>query len=195
MYRKTPPWLRLYRRDLPCEWTGETWDLPTTSPAPTLLDCLTVLSSTDADRLVDETLGRTVALHDVLDLCRTSRRGSPALRRQLHEAALHAASDPERRFARALTKRGLNLLNNHWIGQYCCDFVDERSRTIIEIDGREFHSAPTVFRSDRRRQNALLLDGWLILRYAAADVYGALDACVDEAANAIRRRRRGKPAH
>ncbi|MGW3545677.1 endonuclease domain-containing protein [Nocardia niigatensis] len=84
----------------------------------------------------------------------------------------------------------MRLLCNHPIGPYRCDFVDERSRTVIEIDGREFHSGSIAFRHDRRRQNELLLDGWLVLRYAAADVYESVDKCVDEVAAVIRRRRR-----
>ena len=40
-----------------------------------------------------------------------------------------------------------------------------RTRLLIEIDGREFHSEPDVFESDRWRQNLLILDGWCILRF------------------------------
>ncbi|MBF6244011.1 DUF559 domain-containing protein [Nocardia elegans] len=78
------------------------------------------------------------------------------------------------------------------IRTYVGDLVDERSRTIIEIDGREFHSDSLTFRRDRRRQNALLDAGWFVLRYAAADVNRYLDACVEEAAQVIRRRRRSR---
>ena len=38
-------------------------------------------------------------------------------------------------------------------------------RLIIEIDGREFHTDPEVFESDRSRQNLLVLDGWRVLRF------------------------------
>lgn len=93
-------------------------------------------------------------------------------------------------FGRALAARRCKLEPNHPVGAYYRDFVDERSRTIIEIDGREFHSEPEVFRKDRRRQNWLLLDGWLILRYAAYDVYQHLDEIADEAVGVVRKRRR-----
>ncbi|MEV0293069.1 DUF559 domain-containing protein [Nocardia sp. NPDC050710] len=193
IHRKTPDWLALYRRDLPFEVHDEMWDLPTVSAAQTLLDCAAVLPCDDAARLIDDNVGRTVAARDILELCRAGRRGSPAARKQLGEAAIHAASEPERLFARALARRHVHLLPNHPIGPYVCDLVDERSRTIVEIDGREFHSEPGVFRRDRRRQNRLLLDRWLILRYAAADVYTALDACADEVAAVVRRRRASRP--
>jgi very-short-patch-repair endonuclease len=41
------------------------------------------------------------------------------------------------------------------IGPYICVFIDQRSRSIAEIDGREFRSEASVFRQDRRRQNWL----------------------------------------
>ncbi|WP_405139281.1 DUF559 domain-containing protein [Nocardia sp. NBC_01388] len=192
IYRQTPSWLHLYRRDLLPDWIDEAWDLPATTPARSLLDCLTVLPQHDADRLIDEH-ART-SWPQLLEL-RTHLRGSPALRRQLRTAAFDAASDPERLFARALAHRGVHLLANHPVGPYYADFADTRSHTIIEIDGREFHSDPRTFRTDRRRQNALVLAGWLVLRYAAADIYANLDACADEAATVIRRRRHNRPPH
>ena len=39
---------------------------------------------------------------------------------------------------------------------------------VVEIDGREVHSKRPVFESDRRRQNALVLDGWCVLRFTVA---------------------------
>ncbi|WP_433593448.1 DUF559 domain-containing protein [Nocardia sp. CA-145437] len=187
--RKTPPWLHLYRRDLQPDWVDLTADLPVTSVARTLLDCLRVLSKSEAEALIDNHAGHTVRPQDLLDLC-SGLHGSPALRAHLRAAAAGFASEPERIFGRAMLERNIRLLQNHPVGQYRCDFVDERSSTIVEIDGREFHSSPAAFRHDRRRQNALVLGGWFILRYAAADVFQRLDACADEAAAAIRHRRR-----
>ncbi len=185
-YRATSQWLRLYRRDLRSDGIDEAWGLPVTTRARTLLDCMSVLSDADAGRMVDAH-ARAVA-PELSDLT-TGRYGSRRLREQLRCAAFDAASEPERLFARGLARRGLHLLSNHPVGGYRADLVDERSRTIIEIDGREFHSDPVTFRRDRHRQNALLGAGWFVLRYAAADVNSYLDACVDEAARAIRRRR------
>ncbi|MFF0607348.1 DUF559 domain-containing protein [Nocardia tengchongensis] len=187
--RKTPPWLHLYRRDLRPDWIDISSDLPMTTAARTLLDCIGVLPKSEAEALVDSHAGHTVRPQDLLDLC-SGLHGSPALRARLRAAAAGFASEPERIFARAMRERDIRLLPNHPVGQYRCDFVDERSSTIIEIDGHEFHSTPGAFRHDRRRQNALALEGWFILRYAAADVFQHLDACADEAAAAIRHRRR-----
>ncbi|MEV0247855.1 DUF559 domain-containing protein [Nocardia sp. NPDC050712] len=190
-YRKTPHWLRLYRRELPAGSVDESREVPMASAALTLFDCVSVLPREAADRLVDKHLGRTVSPPEIVELCRSGKHGTVAMRRQLREAALHAASEPERLFARAMRRRGLPMLANHPVGPFVCDLVHEETRTVVEIDGREFHSQPEVFRQDRRRQNWLVLSHRLVLRYAAADVFRELEGCADEVAAVIRQRRRG----
>lgn len=190
VHRRTPPWLVLYRRDLPTDVSDEAWGLPTVNAAQTLLDCVHVMPKSGADRLADEHLTRSIDPHAASALAHSGKRGAPALRRQLREAAVHAASDAERLFSRALAERGLRMLANHPVGPYRCDFVDQASQTIVEIDGYEFHSTPAIFRSDRRRQNWLVRRGWLVLRYAAADIYTTIDTCADEVVTVVRTRRR-----
>lgn len=192
--RPTPNWLSIYRRQLRPELIGESWAMPTVEPARALFDCVTVLPKEAADRLIDEQLGSKVDASRLLELCELDGglTGAPEVRRQLTEAAQWAASEPERMFARALTARHCPLPANRSVGPYLCDFVDDRSKLVVEIDGREFHSEAAVFRNDRRRQNWLLLEGWLVLRYAAYDVYNHLDEIADEVADVVRRRRRAK---
>lgn len=190
VHRRCPKWLTLYRRDLPADAVEELWGLPTSNAARTLVDCISVMPEDDAGRLVDGHVDRSVAVSELVNLSSAGNHGAPALRRQLREAALESASEPERLFARALAKRRLHMLANHPIGPYTCDFVDERSRVVVEVDGREFHSEPEVFRRDRRRQNWLQLRGWLVLRYAAADIFNTIDSCADEVVAVVRDRRR-----
>lgn len=92
--------------------------------------------------------------------------------------------------ARGLTARGFFMEINAPIGPYYGDLVDYRARVVVEIDGREFHSDPHTFTNDRRRQNELVLGGWLMLRYSAATVNGRLDRVVDEIITVVRRRRK-----
>jgi hypothetical protein len=40
----------------------------------------------------------------------------------------------------------------------------------VEADGREYHDRPDALYRDRRRQNALELDGWTVLRFTWEDV-------------------------
>ncbi len=102
------------------------------------------------------------------------------------------ASEPERVLGRELSLRGFALAPNLPIGPYVGDFVDERARIVVEVDGREFHSEPDVFRGDRRRQNWLVREGWMVLRFAAYDVLAHPDAIADEIIAAVRRRRRSR---
>ena len=95
-----------------------------------------------------------------------SRR--PAARRQLLLRAVGFASEAERVLARAFNERRFPLPSNVWFGGYLVDFIDDRAKVIVEVDGREFHTAANVFRSDRRRQNFLQVrTNHLVLRYAA----------------------------
>lgn len=186
-HRNTPAWLKLYRRNLPPHATDECWSLPTTDAAQTLFDCVAVLNKAEAEALVDQQLGQLVSAEELLARC--GQNGSTQIRQQVRKAAVNYASEAERRFARAMAERSIVLAANKRVGPYVCDFVDEPSKTIIEVDGREFHIEHDVFITDRRKQNWLVLEGWLLLRYAAFDIFKRLDICADEAARVIRRRR------
>ena len=58
-----------------------------------------------------------------------------------------------------------------------------RTRLLIEVDGRKFHSEEEVFESDRWRQNLLILDGWCVLRFT----WRMLEERPDEVVAIIRR--------
>jgi len=45
------------------------------------------------------------------------------------------------------------------------DVIFRKLKLVIEIDGRLYHTGAEVFESDRWRQNLLILDGWLVLRF------------------------------
>ncbi|KQU61066.1 hypothetical protein ASG84_00520 [Rhodococcus sp. Leaf278] len=191
---RPPPWLRLHRRALDSHLVDEVGSLPCTTPAQTMLDCLAVLPRPEAELLIDERLKFGLDPASLICLLEQfpGRRGNAELARQVRLAVTRFASEPERALGRALHRIGLRLEMNAAVGPYVCDLVDRRSRTIIEVDGREFHSAAEVFSRDRRRQNALVLDGWLVLRYSAFDVLAAPDAVAAEIASVVRRRRESR---
>ncbi|MCX5044523.1 DUF559 domain-containing protein [Aldersonia sp. NBC_00410] len=188
---RVPDWLRLHRRRIdPLHLaTGATMPMVTREQA--LFDCMSVLDGDERDRLVDRCVGGDVDGAAMRLTCAKNfhRRGAPALRQQLRERAVGVASEPERLLARALNERNFALESNIRTDGYTVDFLDERARLVVEVDGREFHSEPGTFRSDRRRQNHLQLRGWLVLRYAAADVLQD-PARVAEQIIAVARRRR-----
>ncbi|OZF31444.1 hypothetical protein CH296_14695 [Rhodococcus sp. 14-2496-1d] len=191
---RPPPWLRLHRRALDSRLVDEVESLPCTTPAQTMLDCLAVLPREEAELLIDERLKFGLDPASLICLLERfpGRRGNAELARQVRLAVTRFASEPERALGRALHRIGLYLEMNATVGSFVCDLVDRRSRTIIEVDGREFHSAAEVFSKDRRRQNALVLGGWLVLRYSAFDVLAAPDVVAAEIASVVRRRRESR---
>lgn len=188
---RPPSWLRLHRRDMDSTLIDEVAALPCTISAQTMLDCLALLPRPDSELLIDERLKFGMDPASLLCLLDRfpGRHGNVELARQVRLAVSRFASEPERALGRAVHRLGLRLEMNAAVGPFVCDFVDRRSRTIVEVDGREFHSAAAVFSKDRRRQNALILDGWLVLRYSAFDVLTAPDDVAAEIASVVRRRR------
>jgi very-short-patch-repair endonuclease len=59
------------------------------------------------------------------------------------------------------------------------DLLVER-RIVLEADGFEYHSNRVAFREDRRRDRALELGGYPVLRYAYEDAVFATERLVDE---------------
>ena len=67
------------------------------------------------------------------------------------------------------------------------DVVFRDLRLVIEIDGREFHSDPEVFESDRHRQNLLVLHGWRVLRVTWLMIQAEPDQVIAMVREAMRR--------
>jgi very-short-patch-repair endonuclease len=50
------------------------------------------------------------------------------------------------------------------------DLVDERLRVVLEADSFEWHGDRAALKRDARRYNFMVIDGWLVLRFAYEDV-------------------------
>ncbi len=50
------------------------------------------------------------------------------------------------------------------------DLVDDRLRIVLEADSFEWHGGRSALARDARRYNTLVVDGWLVLRFAWEDV-------------------------
>lgn len=190
--RRTPSWLRLYRRELGTDCIAEVRGLTAVVAEQAVVDCLAVLPRPEADALVDANLSTAFGAEELRLLVKRQpgRYGNGDVERQLRMVALNYASEPERLLARAFAQRRFQIESNVPVGPFVCDLVDERARLVVEVDGREFHSEPRVFRQDRRRQNWLLTHGWLVLRFAAWDVLADPGAVADEVIRIARRRRK-----
>lgn len=71
------------------------------------------------------------------------------------------------------------------VGEVRADFAWPACRLIVEIDGYEFHSGREVFVQDRRRQNALMLAGWTVLRFTMDDLRVYPDRIVTQVRAAV----------
>jgi very-short-patch-repair endonuclease len=55
-----------------------------------------------------------------------------------------------------------------------------RARITVEVDGWAWHADVDRLRADRRKGNALLAEGWLVLRFTWHDLDRRPAACVAE---------------
>ncbi|MGB6050819.1 MAG: DUF559 domain-containing protein [Rhodococcus sp. (in: high G+C Gram-positive bacteria)] len=186
-----PDWLTLHRRSVD---TTEARGLPVVPAAQCFVDAAATMSGTPLEQIVDRSVGTVVSWREAVDHCERSAgmTGVREVRRQLRQCCPGTLSEPERMVARALTARGIRMEINAWVGRYLCDLVDNCARVIVEIDGREFHSDSRTFDNDRTRQNSLVLDDWLVLRFSAATVYRDIERVADQIAAVVRRRRKSR---
>lgn len=159
-------------------------DLPPHPPGPqfvtareALVDCLTVLPAAAAADLLDAALQKRYLRADMLADDLTARLGrgrlnAAGLRSLIARATSGSRSEAEQRMARLLQRSGTGpWVPNHRIrgdgGHIVAelDFAHVILRIAIEVDGRAFHSDRTAFERDRWRQNALVIDGWIVLRF------------------------------
>ncbi len=64
---------------------------------------------------------------------------------------------------------------NHPFGTYEIDAAWPDIKLAIEVDGRAAHSTPRNFERDRAEQNALILDGWTVLRFTHNQIHNHAD--------------------
>jgi very-short-patch-repair endonuclease len=75
------------------------------------------------------------------------------------------------------------------------DVLFEQARVVIEVDGYAAHSGPESFQRDRARQNALILAGYIVLRFTWSDLTRRRDAVLREIRTALARGLRPQSAH
>lgn len=156
--------------------------LPVTTVARTLADLGAVTPSTVVERALESALRqRLVTVEEVVGMAATTRsQGRPALAEVLGARPAGAApteSDVETLFLQVARSAGLPEPRRQFVvvlggRQYRLDFAWPWLRLAVEIDGFQVHGQPSALRADLRRQNRIVLDGWLILRFTWADVVG-----------------------
>jgi len=170
-----------------------------TTPARTLVDL-----AASAPRLLPRALTEAQRLHlDVgpaLDLLarEPGRRGARALARALADFDPRTAETRSRleiRFLAAVRAAKLpppqvNVVVDAGHLQPEVDFLWPVERLAVEVDGRAFHDVVATAEADRRRDNALALAGFLVLRFTWRRLDADPRGVVAEVAAALRRRDR-----
>ncbi len=127
----------------------------------------------DGAKLLDSALQRHVDLESLwrTHLRNKGRTGAPRARRLLQAASDGARSEAERRILALLRGAGITGWKaNYPVGGYRVDVGFPSAKVAIEVDGFAFHSGAQEFQIDRRRQNAIVLRNWQVLRFTWLDL-------------------------
>lgn len=127
----------------------------------------------DGAKLLDSALQRHVDLESLwrTHLRNKGRTGAPGARRLLQAASDGARSEAERRILALLRGAGITGWKaNYPVGGYRVDVGFPSAKVAIEVDGFAFHSGAQEFQIDRRRQNAIVLRNWQVLRFTWLDL-------------------------
>jgi hypothetical protein len=134
-----------------------------TSVARTLVDLAHVLDDGGLERAVREAQFRgwwhEGQIRDAL-----TRRSSARLRAYLGDVA-PTQSELEDRFLRLCARHRIPRPLTQQGHRPRLDFVWPQHRVVVEVDGWEAHRTRVAFQRDRATTNALLLDGFLVLRF------------------------------
>lgn len=178
--------IRLRRRDLKEKDVVERLGLRVTSIQLTAIEA--AVRGDGGPALMDTALQRHT---DLADLWRAhvrnkGRHGSPRARIFLQSADEGSRSKAERLFIRLLKQHAIRGWKaNYPVGGYVVDVAFPGLKIAVEIDGWAFHSDPDVFERDRKRQNALILMGWQVLRFTWRDLVEQPDRVIFELNRAI----------
>lgn len=171
---------------------------PVTTVARTVLDCLGVLPSREAESLIIWVLTRDVVPHAVLTrmlLVQPRARGNAQRRRLLAATADGAMGPAEQLLHRILRHAGISgwranaqVLDARGAPARA-DVLFAAERLILEVDGAGHHG-PASFQADRTRQNRLVAAGYTLLRFTWADLTERPDDVVRQVRATLTRLRR-----
>ena len=146
--------------------------VPVTKKPATVLAAAVALGLVLGARLMDRALQTGVDLEAMWRTHRlgTGRYGAALAYQLLVLAGGGARSEAERTAHRLLRGAGVGgWAADHEIvlrgyGRAVLDIAFADRRVLVEVDGWAFHRDLRAFLRDARRQNALMLDGWIVIR-------------------------------
>lgn len=146
-------------------------------PARATVDLMRLLPRAEALAVVDAVLRAQLCERTRLEEEMHRHRGLRNVERArwaLRVADGRAESPPESRVRAVLLDAGLEPVPQYEVrtsaGLFRLDLAFPWLKVAIEYDGRQVHDRASAFTSDRRRQNALVAEGWTVLRFTAEDL-------------------------
>ena len=182
--------VRTRRRDLGPKDVIERRGLRVTEPALTVVEAS--VRRAGGAKLMDRALQGELELTQLwrAHLRNKGRHGAPAARRLLQAASNGARSEAERLLVNLLREAGFTgWKTNYPVGGYKVDVGFPAAKVALEADGWAFHSDEQAFQIDRKRQNAITLLGWQILRFTWLDLTEYPQRVIAEIAAALAQRR------
>lgn len=157
-------------RKIPADLVREESGVRTTEPSLTAIELAKTEFSDPIDIALRKRVVSLASMREAIDLT-PHRRGHADRRRVLLDSRDEPWSAAERLAHRLYRRAGITGWVTNLktvvpdVGTYYLDMAFRRLRMAIEIDGRLHETDVDVFETDRLRQNALVLQGWLMLRF------------------------------
>jgi len=186
------PGIRVHRsRRLDSRDLTERERIPVTAPARTLLDLAETADTRELERAFDEArVRKLVRSNDLRALLARSpgRHGALALEGMLRrqEGPALTRSEAEERMLALLRRAQLPSPEiNVAVGRYEVDLLWRAERLAIEVDGYAFHSTPSAFERDRRRDADLQAIGLRVMRVTWRQITEEPEALIARVARAM----------
>jgi len=169
LHRRPCRGVRFRRRDLPAEDVTVLHGVRVTGPGLTALE--TAVAVTDGSAFLDRALQRHVPFDEVYRAYCRSVGSWHSAGTLLIAAADRADSAAERLVVRLLRGAGIGgWVLGHPFGPWRIDLAFPDAKVAVEIDGWAWHVDQDRFANDRRKGNALVRAGWVVLRFTWHDL-------------------------
>lgn len=164
------PGFTFVERRIPPDLVVAQHEIRTTTPSLTAMELATSEFTDPIDVALRKRVVSLASLREAIALT-PHRRGHTDRRQVLLDSRDEPWSAAERLAHRIYRRAGIVgwVTNLELVvpdaGTYYLDMAFRRQRVVSEIDGRLHETDVDVFETDRLRQNALVLRGWLVLRF------------------------------
>lgn len=164
-------------RTLPAHHTTVTQGVPVITPARLVVELAARTSPRRVERAAENAIAASILTPDALasvvsELAGRGRRGSTLLRTLVEGIApgyVPPASELEARFRDLVRSAGIgggvtqvDVGGEEWEGRV--DVAFPAAKLVVELDSRRWHQSRSAMESDRRRDNALVMAGWRVVR-------------------------------